>query len=121
MRAWVWHLVNDPVSDNPWSFALLVLTVAALFASLWFTDGWRRLPWATLRREQPDREEQAVTMPTGHRANESDQFTPLNTTGQTAGLPVAEGYPHRDAADQAPLVNPSAGTQGPPGGGVNPK
>lgn len=55
-----------------------------------------------------------------HTANETDQFTPMNTNGQTAGLPVADLYPHRDAADQAPLVNPSAGTQGAPGGGVNP-
>ena len=55
-----------------------------------------------------------------HQANESDQFTPMNTNGQTAGLPVADNYPHRDAAGQDPVVNPSAGTQGPPGGGVNP-
>lgn len=55
-----------------------------------------------------------------HQANENDQFTPMNTNGQTAGLPVADLYPHRDAAGQEPLINPSAGDQGAPGGGVNP-
>jgi hypothetical protein len=55
-----------------------------------------------------------------HAANENDQFTPMNTNGQTAGLPVADNYPHRDAADAPAVINPSAGTQGAPGGGVNP-
>lgn len=54
-----------------------------------------------------------------HTANENDQFTPMNTNGQTAGLPVADLYPHRDAADAPAVINPSAGEQGPPGGGVN--
>jgi len=61
-----------------------------------------------------------MTMPQGHRYNEGDQFTPLNTHGQSAGLPAADGYPQRDQADQAALINPSAGTQGMSGGGVNP-
>lgn len=74
--------------------------------------------WATLRDKQKADEQGGPGM--SHSANESDQFTPMNTNGQTAGLPTADRYPHREVGDQAPLVNPSAGTQGAPGGGVNP-
>jgi hypothetical protein len=36
------------------------------------------------------------------------------------GLPDVARYEGPDVPTQEPLVNPSAGTQGPPGGGVNP-
>lgn len=52
MRAWLWHLVNDPVRDNPWSFCALALSVGALLWSLWITDGWRRLPRRRVGRER---------------------------------------------------------------------
>lgn len=44
MNDWLWHLVNDPVSENPWSLVALVLIVSALFWSMWITGGWRHLP-----------------------------------------------------------------------------
>lgn len=32
MKDWLWHLLNDPMRDNPWSLGLLVLLVGSWFA-----------------------------------------------------------------------------------------
>lgn len=61
-----------------------------------------------------------MTMPNGHAANEADRFTPMNTDGSAADLPHAPHYAGPAVGDQSPLINPSAGDQGAPGGGVNP-
>jgi hypothetical protein len=38
---WFWHLLNDPVSENPWSLLLVVVTFAILHWSLWWYAGWK--------------------------------------------------------------------------------
>lgn len=42
-HGWLWHLLNDPMRDNPASLALLVLTLAAIFGLFWWAP-WRRRP-----------------------------------------------------------------------------
>lgn len=76
--------------------------------------------WATLSAKADDaRKDHGMS----HQANEHDQFTAMNATGdkdRDDGLPDVAGYEGPSVPDQAPLINPSAGTQGEAGGGVNP-
>lgn len=76
-------------------------------------DEWQehilRWSWATL----PEEVKGGPAM--SHVANDGDQFTPMNTDGQVAGLPHVPHYSGPQVTDQAALVNPSAGTQGAPG------
>lgn len=57
----------------------------------------------------------SITMPEGHRANETDRFEPFNTVSGNAdvdrddGLPDVARYEGPDVAVQDPLVNPSGG------------
>lgn len=45
-HGWLWHLLHDPMRDNPWSLLALALIVTALLAGmvgrLWLLDWWRR-------------------------------------------------------------------------------
>lgn len=66
-----------------------------------------------------------ISLPEGHRTNEQDSFTPLNTVNGNAdvdrddGLPDVAAYEGPDVADQPALVNPSAGNTGPLEGGMD--
>lgn len=61
-HGWWWHLMHDPMRDNPWSLLMLVLLAAALFgrAGLMLADlrlrrarGGQQLGPATERPERP--------------------------------------------------------------------
>jgi hypothetical protein len=57
-----------------------------------------------------------TSMPEGHRANENDQFTMMNSSGDTDrddGLPDVAAYEGPAVSDQDPLINPSGGNTGP--------
>lgn len=95
-EAVVWLLESLGMELDPWQESVL------------------RRVWDTL----PDEVEGGPAMT--HTANESDQFTPMNTDGQVGGLPHVPHYGGPQVGDQPALVNPSVGDQGAPGGGVNP-
>lgn len=38
---WWWHVFHDPMNENPWSFAALVVAVLIIIAPLVALEMWR--------------------------------------------------------------------------------
>ncbi len=34
-HSWLWHLFNDPMRDNPWTFAFMLSMVALVIVYVW--------------------------------------------------------------------------------------
>jgi hemoglobin-like flavoprotein len=113
LKDWLWHLLNDPLHDNPWSIVALILVLAlALFAMLVGAGVLREIGRMFRRRnKETDVDSNQVDLPTAgsqpaphvpdetpqqqrERRDEAAHRRPSSGEEPEAPTVVREGYPY---------------------------